>query len=279
MFPPLLVLFFLSRSIVFPPETIVFQVAPYVKPLSESQRSSNRNRAVIIIHGLGVHPFSKMNVARAQLHPSQKPSCLLVRVLAQESDVYAFAYSQQIAVEDIAADPSLRSCVCRLKDLGYDDIVIVGYSAGGLIARQFIEDNPDAPVNKVIQVCSPNAGSSWAEFRAVLPNQSKFLYSLSKESRNIQLKIRSDKRIPEKVQYACIAGTGTGVGDGLVLCTSAWTPDLQAQGIPVYPVNATHWQVPRVHPGVDLIAELVRQPLERWSTRRITAARKMLFRE
>ncbi len=275
----LIVLTLLAGSIVFPPETMTRQVYPTTHLIEEAQRTPDQFRAVIIIHGLGVHPFNKHHVDRAALHQCQKPNCLLVKQLGKEADVYAFAYSQEVAVEEIAIQPGLPRCVQHLQELGYREIVLVGYSAGGLIARHFVEDNPNAPVTKVIQVCPPNAGSSWAEFRAVLPNQSKFLYSLTKEARSIQLHLRADKKIPDRIQFACIVGTGAGKGDGLVLCSSAWTTDLQVQGIPVYPVNCTHWLVPRTHQGVDLIAELVRQPQPRWPGKRVIAARKILLRD
>ena len=43
---------------------------------------------------------------------------------------------------------------------------LVGYSAGALIARYFVEDSPDYGVTKVIQVCAPNGGSGWGKLTA-----------------------------------------------------------------------------------------------------------------
>ena len=43
---------------------------------------------------------------------------------------------------------------------------------------------------------------------------------------------RRDRRIPEGVQFACVVGTGTRGGDGLVARESQWPEDLQRQGIP-----------------------------------------------
>jgi len=224
-----------------------------------------------------LHPFSHRNLSKAVLHEWQKPGSLLVKRLARDSDVFAFCYAQDAPVDDIAAGPGMAQCVQRLRELGYPSIVLVGYSAGGLIARQYIEDTPNCGVTKVIQVCAPNGGSSWAEWRAVLPTQSAFLYSLTKEARNVILRGRADRKIPENIQFACIVGTGTGKGDGLVLCRCAWTEDLQQQGIPAYSVATTHWQMPRIRPGAEMIANLVAQEQPRLNHFAIAVLRQQLL--
>lgn len=233
-------------------------------------------RAVVLIHGLLVHPFSQANVGRAHLHAWQKPNCLLVKRLALEADVFAFAYAQTVSADDIAECPDLEMQIRKLRQDGYREIVLIGHSAGGVIARQFVEDHPDCGVTKVIQVCAPNGGSSWAKWQTVQPNQHDFLDSLTKPARSRSLSQRADKEIPRHIEFACIVGTGTVVGDGMVSNRSQYPPDLQMQGIPAYPFNSTHWMVLRSHNGVELVARLVRETQPRWQEKQVEAVRRRL---
>jgi pimeloyl-ACP methyl ester carboxylesterase len=206
------------------------------------------------------------------LHGWQKPDCLLVKKLAAEADVFAFSYAQTVRADEIAECPDLETHVRLLRLAGYREIVLVGHSAGGVIARQFVEDHPDCGATKVIQVDAPNAGSGWAVWKTVRANQLDFLNSLTKPARRRSLFERMDKRIPDGIEFACIVGTGTIVGDGLVSNRSQYPPDLRKQGIPVYPFNSTHFLVLRTHKGVDLVTRLVREPQPRWDARRVAAA-------
>ncbi len=90
---------------------------------------------------------------------------------------------------------------------------------------------------------------------------------------------RADKHIPANVEFACIVGTATVVGDGLVSTRSQYTPDLQRQGIPAYPFNSTHWMVLRSQKGTELVVRLVREPQPRWDARRVDAVRRKLLAE
>src|SRR5207244_1641956 len=105
----------------------------------------------------------------------------LVRTLAPEADIFAFTYSQTAAVTDIGELPALGEHVQRLQQAGYAEIVLVGFSAGAVLARQFVEDNPRTPVTRVIQVCAPNVGSPLARLRAGGAIQKPFLESLTKQ--------------------------------------------------------------------------------------------------
>lgn len=279
MFPILPALILFACSYQFPAQTFYVQVAPAPRAAAEAFRSPDQACAVVLIHGLKVHPFDHHNVAKAVLHEWQKPASLLVKRLAKDCDVYSFAYAQDVPIEDIAAGPGLAQCIGRVRSMGYRSIVLIGHSAGGLIAREFVEDTPDCGVAKVIQVCAPNGGSSWAEWRAVLHSQSAFLYSMTKEARKVILRGRSDRKIPPSIQFACVIGNGMGTGDGLVLCKSQWTDDLQNQGIPAYSVATTHWLVPRIKIGVDLLVDLVHQDQPRWSPRTVAVVRKQLLHE
>jgi pimeloyl-ACP methyl ester carboxylesterase len=256
-------------------ETQFVQVAP-ARSDWHGQRTPGQTRAVVLIHGLYVHPFSKTNVARARLHGWQRPDCLLVKRLALHGDVFAFSYAQTVSADEIAGCPDLETHLRLLRLEGYHEIVLIGHSAGGVIARQFVEDHPDCGVTKVIQVCAPNGGSGWATWQTVRANQIDFLESLTKPARRRSLWERADRQVPANVEFACIVGTGTIVGDGLVSTRSQYPPDLQRQGIPAYAFNSTHWMVLRSRKGAELVARLVREPQPRWDARRVDTVRRQL---
>ncbi len=280
------------------PDTRFAQLAPAYREGVALRRSVAQPRAIILIHGLRLHPFSGRGAARAEWHTWQKPDSLLVRTLAVEGDVFGFAYSQNVPLETIAEARTLHEGVWRLRELGYRDIVLVGHSAGGLVARQFVEDYPQAGVTRVVQVCSPNGGSGWTWARmAVRKNQGPFLTALSKKDRQEALRERADKRIPPQVEFVCVVGLryvpllapgeprekgARGVlppGDGLVAAACQWTPDLQEQGIPAVPLTAGHSSVLHTREGAETIARLVRQRIGRWDEATVAAARARILGE
>src|SRR5687767_7087602 len=116
-----------------PIETRFVQVSPPPQVADSIERSEDQERAVVLIHGLRVHPFSSKGVRRAELQLWQTPGSRLVEVIAADADVYALAYSQNADLASIAAEPAIARHVGRLKELGYAEIVLVGHSAGGLI--------------------------------------------------------------------------------------------------------------------------------------------------
>src|SRR5579859_6205133 len=148
-----------------PPQTRCEEVAPAVAEAKEFVRSPDRERAVLLIHGLTLRPLNKDAGKKAVFRAWQLADSPLVKKLAKDADVYAFAYAQTAAADEIPEIADLGVWVERLRKLGYKEIVLIGYSAGGVIAREFVEDNPDIGVTKVIQVCAPNEGSGWARFR------------------------------------------------------------------------------------------------------------------
>ncbi len=143
-------------------DTRFAQVAPAAREVAAFARTLGQGRAVILIHGLRMHPISKVGIVRAAFSDWQKEKSALVEQLARDSDVFAFAYAQTAAADEVADAPDLSDSVRRVRLLGYRELVLVGYSAGGVIARNFVEDNPDSGVTKVVQVCAPNGGSGWA---------------------------------------------------------------------------------------------------------------------
>jgi pimeloyl-ACP methyl ester carboxylesterase len=259
-------------------QTQFVQVAPHEAPAGGWRRGPGERRAVVLIQGLLVRPFGKKEVERASLRDWQKPGSLLVRRLAAEADVYAFAYGQNVPVDAVAEQPALRDGVRRLREMGYRDVVLVGFSAGGVVARRLVEDCRDAGATKVVQVCAPNAGSGWAKLPALPKNEKPFLHSLTKDERRRELRERLDVSIPDDVEFVCVVGNGALAGDGIVASRSQWSPDLQAQGIPAVTVPTDHLSMLRSPVGVATIAELVRAPQPRWSQAQVAAARKTILR-
>lgn len=260
-----------------PVDTRFARVAPTAREEEALVRTPGRERAVILIHGLRIHPISKLGVVRPAFSDWQKEGSPLVKELGQDSDVYAFAYAQTTTADEIAEAPDLGESVQQVRQLGYREIVLVGYSAGGLIARQFIEDNPDAGVTKVVQVCTPNGGSGWASLPSLCKRQAEFLHSLTKQTRKRALGARADRLLPPQIEFVCVVGTGTFAGDGLVSTRSQWTTELQQQGVPAVTVSATHWHILHSKKGVDLIASLVRESQPRWDAAHVATARHRLF--
>jgi pimeloyl-ACP methyl ester carboxylesterase len=258
-------------------ETRFAQVAPYVRQGEPFARTPGQVRAVVLLHGLYAHPFKKDGITGAVLRVWQLPGSILVNRLSQEADVFGFAYGQNESADGVADVPELAASVRHLRQLGYEQVVLVGFSAGGVIARDFVEDRPGAGVTKVIQVCAPNTGSNWANLGLVRVSQASFLESLTKSGRRRTLRDRSGRTIPSNVQFACVVGTAAVKGDGVVALHSQWSPDLQRQGVPAYPVSLTHWQVMRCARGAELLAELVALPQLRWDERQVARTRHVLF--
>jgi pimeloyl-ACP methyl ester carboxylesterase len=151
---------------VVPVETRFVQVAPAQD--GALARSVGQSRAVVLIQGLSLHLIHHQKATQADLRPWQRPDSFLVRTLAKDGDVFAFTYAQTAPVTAIADLPALGQNVQLLSQAGYKEIVLVGFSAGGLVARQFVEDNPDSGVTRVVQVCTPNLGSPLAKVKGVV---------------------------------------------------------------------------------------------------------------
>lgn len=259
-------------------ETQFIQIQPAPKKETVFERSPGQKRAVLLIHGLRPHPFSNGNVAKAEFHGWQRAQSKLVQALAKDADVYAFAYGQNTAVEKVADCEALGDGVKRLKELGYGEIVMVGHSAGGLIARQFVEDHAGAGVTKVVQVCAPNGGSvlGGAAF-GVRRDQEVFIESLTKKARAKFLDGRQDKKIPGSVEFVCVVANGTETGDGVVACRCQWTEDLRQQGIPAVELKTTHFTAMRSGKTAERIAEVVRDKHPRWDEAKVEEAAKRIL--
>jgi pimeloyl-ACP methyl ester carboxylesterase len=255
-------------------EILFVKVAPSARVPG---RSPGQARAVVLIHGLSLALLSKEKATRPHLRRWQVADCLLVKTLARDADVYAFAYGQTVACDHVSDTPLLLRHLRALKSAGYRDIVLVGHSAGGLVARHLVEDYPDLGITRVIQVCTPNGGSGLAGLKMARSVQMAFLTSLTHAARERILKDRKGKRIPAGVAFACVVGSSGLAGDGVVSCHSQWSDDLQAQGIPAHALHAVHWDAMTSQRAADLLARLVKEPLHRWDARAVREARKKLL--
>jgi pimeloyl-ACP methyl ester carboxylesterase len=263
-------------------DTKFVQVAPAVRPsLPAPQRSLGQPRAVILLHGLRPHPLSDASAWHAELSGWEAPTSPLVKALGKDADVFAFGYAQHLPIEEVARAPALREHVADLRRAGYAEVVLVGYSAGALIARYFVEDHPDSAVTKVIQVCAPNGGSGWGKLTAgVRSSQEPFLLSLTKESRQAAMRDRADKVIPPGVEFVCVVGKIVREGDGFVRADCQWTRDLQQQGVPAVVLHTQHVGAMKTKGAARMLADLIREPQPRWTPGQVEAARgKILGKE
>jgi pimeloyl-ACP methyl ester carboxylesterase len=250
------------------------QVAPAG---GEPARTPGRARAVVLIHGYRLHLHDR-SVGRPEYRPWQRPGSALVKALAADSDVFAFAYGQNACLSDVVARGGLAEAVARLRKLGYRDIVLLGHSAGGLLARQFVEDNPGCGVTKVVQVCAPNGGCFSATL-TVPHSQEAFVRCLTVKGREQCLKERAGVTVPAGVQFVCLVGQGVGNlgGDGVVSCRCQWPADLQKQCIPAVGLPVGHREAVRGAKGARALAELVRKEQPRWRPERVQKARQEIL--
>jgi pimeloyl-ACP methyl ester carboxylesterase len=215
--------------------------APELKTRFWELKEGGTARAIVLVHGLRVQVFDESKPNEALAPEWQNSDSTVVRSLSKHGTVFGFAYSQNRKVQEIP--PSLLPHVRKLKADGYPEIVLVGFSAGALIARQFVEDHPDAGVRRVIQICPPNGGSDLGKLdRAARESQEVFIRSLRKEERETFLRERGEKgvKVPEGVEFVVVLGSVAGSGDGVVSRQAQWTSDLRDQGIPVARVELPH---------------------------------------
>ncbi len=261
-----------------PIATRFVQVYPHSEKAEVFARSLGQIRAVVLIHGYKIHGLKSTTVAQPIFHGWQEPKSTLVIELGKNSDVFAFAYGQNGTLDAVSQHPALTAAVRKLQSIGYKEIVLLGHSAGGVIARQFVEDQPDVGISRVIQVCPPNCGTSLAGLTlAVAKEQEAFVKSLSKDTRIKNQAARLAKPIPAHVEFVCVVGMLTKTGDGLVSCHSQWCEDLQRQGIPAVKVPADHWTIVRSSKSVEKIAELAKTTHQRLKPAEVETLKKLIL--
>src|SRR5262249_54040140 len=106
--------------------TQIWQVAPETAGWAWGQPNPGRkDRAVLLIHGLTIHPLRPSRVTRAELHDWQQPKSEVVKALSRDFDVFAFGYAQTVPLDAVAHAPGLRDAVGRLRAAGYQDVVLI----------------------------------------------------------------------------------------------------------------------------------------------------------
>jgi pimeloyl-ACP methyl ester carboxylesterase len=234
----------------------------------------------VLIPGLHVQPLHPSKVMVPDRRSWQELRSELVQAISKDSDVFAFGYAQTVSADDVARGPGLLDAVSRLRKAGYQEVAIVGHSAGGVIARQFVEQHPDAGVTKVIAIAAPFAGAEAATFKIGYPKvQKPFIQSLTPEARNDA--VRSNKfTLGKDVEFACIVcKLKHGDTDGLVFVRSQWPEDLQKLGVPAVLARVNH--IDAMHNAIiaKTVADLVRGKITRWTAEEVEQAREVLFRE
>ena len=239
-----------------------------------------KTRAVVLIHGLFVHPLRPSKATKPWLRDWQEPGSKLVKLLAREFDVFAFAYAQTVPADEVARNAGLRDAVAKLRKAGYTEVVLIGHSAGGVIARHFVQNFPDAGVTKVIAVAAPFAGVESATLKIGYPKvQAPFVESLTPDARAEAVKANKNA-LGESVQIVCVVCKLKLVdSDGLVSTRSQWTADLQEWGVPAVLTPVHHFAVMNHSEATKSIAELASKKLTRWSPGEVEEARTMLFGE
>jgi hypothetical protein len=254
------------------------QVAPVPKRPAEFERATEQKRAVVLVHGFRPE-YDRFLTARAVVQDWQESDSFMVKLLARDADVYAFAYGQNVPVQQISEAPELATGVARLKGMGYGEIVLVGYSAGGLICRQFVEDHRNSGVTKVVQVCAPNTGVFWAKFDAVAcGTQKPFIVSLTAGSCRL-CRLTREATIPDAVEFVCVVGDAVLKSDWVVSCRSQWSEDLQQQGVPAVRLKVSHLAAVEKPESISVIARAVREPAPRWDKNRVVVARHDILKD
>jgi pimeloyl-ACP methyl ester carboxylesterase len=260
--------------------TELWQVSPDGggKPWAAPAARPEKSRAVVLIPGLFIHAVRPVKATLPDRRPWEDPKSELVKALAPDFDVFAFGYAQTVAVDAVAQSAGLKDAVARLRKAGYAELVLVGHSAGGVVARQFVEANPDAGVAKVIAVAAPFAGVEIANAKLGVPKvQEPFVRSLAPEARAAA----AGKNPPGGgVPLACVVCKLRLVEtDGLVPTRSQWPDDLQRAGVPVVRSSASHFRVMSSPAAAKTIAALARDKLTLWTPDETEAARKAIFGE
>ncbi|MCS7022790.1 MAG: alpha/beta hydrolase [Gemmataceae bacterium] len=271
-------IFLLSVGVDVPVE--MWQVAPDLqgKPARKELRKT-KDRAVLLIPGLKLHPVRPALAACPEMHKWQHPKGELVRALAPDFDVFALGYAQTVPVDVVARSVALRTSVELLEKAGYREIVLIGHSAGGVLARQFVSIYPRTGVTKVITTAAPHAGALLARMPFGYPKlQAPFVQSLTPEARRA-LARPVDPDPDKPIDMVCVvARLPKLLSDGLVDVDSQWPPECRAAGVPAVLVEINHFEV-LMHPdSVAVVARLAREKLRRWTPEEVEQAIQLLLK-
>jgi len=240
----------------------------------------SKTRAVVLIHGLLPRPLHSEKATVPEAHSWQNTKGSLVQGLNDQFDVFGFSYAQTVTADGVAHAKGLSDGVAALKKLGYQEIVLVGHSAGGIIARRFIETYPDGGVTKVLTVATPHSGSGWTNVPSKFwpKPQIPFIESLSEEFRDTATKCA--KPLPKNVDICCVVcKLSRWSSDTMVHIRSQWPEDLQTQGVPAVLVRCNHFDAMTSPDSVKAIVDLTKGKVVRWKREETTQAQRLLFGE
>lgn len=116
--------------------------------------------AVIVVHGLGVHPdWNLIGVLRSGL-AEQGYTTLSVQMPVLAADTQSDAYP--VTFDEAAA--RLQAAAAYLKAKGYGMIGIVSHSLGSRMSLHYLVGNPDAPVKAWVAIGMPG-GEGYGKVR------------------------------------------------------------------------------------------------------------------
>jgi len=259
--------------------TLFWGIAPKVEADDLPKWKRAKDKAVVLVHGLLARPLHPDRAAKPDPHKWQKPDGALVKLLAEDFDVFGVSYAQTVPMDLVPLSKGLRDGVAALKAAGYKEIALVGHSAGGVIARRFVECHPDAGVTKVVAVAAPFHGSLWAHLpgfvipKPQVPFIGSMLPGLRKEWRE-----RCGCDVPKDVQFCCVVCKLPRLaGDTMVAADSQWPEELQKQGVPAVAVRCNHFDAMTGDKCVSAIAEILKGKVVRWDADQTAQARKALL--
>lgn len=107
--------------------------------------------AVIVVHGLGVHPdWELIGVLRSQL-AEEGYTTLSIQMPVLAADVKAEQYTSTF--DEAAA--RLKAAAAFLQAKGYARVAIVSHSMGSRMSRYYLDKNPAAPVAAWVAIGMP----------------------------------------------------------------------------------------------------------------------------
>ena len=259
--------------------TLFWGIAPEVEAEDIPTLKKTKDKAVILVHGLIPRPLHPAKAEKPEPHTWQKPDGALVKLLADDFDVFGVSYAQTVPMDLIPLSKGLRDGVAAVKAAGYKEIALVGHSAGGVIIRRFVECHPNAGVTKVVAIAAPFHGSVWAHLPGfVIPKpQVPFIGSMEPGVRKEWLD-KCGCHLPKDLQFCCVVCKLPRLaGDTMVAAGSQWPEELQKQGVPAVAVRCNHFDAMTGDKCVSAIAEILKGKVVRWDEGQVTQAKKALF--
>jgi pimeloyl-ACP methyl ester carboxylesterase len=259
--------------------TVFWGISPEVKSSDIPALKKKNDKAVVFIHGLLPHVFHPERATQPEVHDWQVSSGLLAKQLADDYDIFGFSYAQSQSVDSITLCRGLRTGINAIEAAQYKEIVLIGHSAGAIIARQFAEFFPEDGITKIICISGPHLGSGWAKLPTfTLPKtQVAFINSLLPDVRTALHKERAIK-LPKDLEACCVLSKWNRTDhDTIVNLRSQWPTDLQDQGIPAVLASCNHFDVMTNEAAVKSITELVRGKIVRWKPEQTELAQFKLF--